>query len=101
MDTVQCTILAIASLALFIHLVAGAGQLSPNTKIHVYLPLCLLIAFDVGVFVCSVAGALDMAKEFATLAFVSGGVYAIVLYCNGVVIHKCLDESSSKTYHTR
>jgi len=100
MDTVQCTILGIASLALFIHLVVGAGQLSKSTKIHVYLPLCLLIAFDVGVFVCSISGVLNMAKEFATLAFISGGVYAIVLYCNGVVVHKVLDESSSKTNFT-
>jgi hypothetical protein len=95
MQYIQCFVLAVASAALFVHLICGAGLLSPNTKIHVYLPLCLLIAFDVGVFVCSIAGALDMAKEFATLAFVSGGVYAIVLYCNGVVVHKCLDESSS------
>ena len=93
MEVVQCVVFAIASFVMFVHLLVGAGKLATKTKAFVYFPLCLLIALDVGVFVCSVGGNIDLAKLFASLAFVAGSVYAIVLYCSGIVIHKHLNES--------
>lgn len=98
MQYLQFIVLAIASAALFVHLMCGASLLSTKTKIHVYLPLCLLISLDVGVFVCSIAGlfgvenALNLSKSFAALAFVMGGLYSIVIYYEGIRIYKDLNK---------
>lgn len=99
METLQCTILTIVSFALFIHLTIGSGLLDPKTPFYIYFPLLATNFCNVLVFFGAIAGFLEFAKNAATFAFMFGGLYAIVLYFNGVLIHKYLNEPSNQTLH--
>jgi len=75
--TIECMFLAITSAVFFVYQSAAIGMLCTKTPFKTYAPLIGCMACTTGIFICSIFGAVDQAKDFATFAYLAGSIYLI------------------------